>query len=143
MHDSLLLELFSPKSPSDILFPGNHVVGEVLIAPSCLLVSAQTLSGTSTQTRIELLEITFWMPFIYTGPMEPVDNDPSRFPWLAFLPRWSQQQADSLHTNAHIRDAQNTFVALLDIISNSNRPFCLNRIGSNPLEHAFGSARIK
>jgi hypothetical protein len=34
-------------------------------------------------------------------------------------------------------------VAFIDIMSNYDRPFCLNRIGSNPLEHPFGSACIK
>jgi hypothetical protein len=34
-------------------------------------------------------------------------------------------------------------VVLLDIIFNFDRPLCLNRIGSNPVEHAFGSVRIK
>jgi hypothetical protein len=105
-----------------------------------LLISALTLSDKSTHTRIDLLEIDFCMLSIYAEPMEPVDGDPA---WSAFLPRRSQRQFDSLYINVHIRDALNTFVALLDIMSNSDRRFCLNRIGSNPLEHAFGSARVK
>jgi hypothetical protein len=68
-HDSLPLELSSPRILSYLLFPGNHVVGEVMIAPRSLLVSALTLSGISTQTRIEVLQIDFWMLFIYAEPM--------------------------------------------------------------------------
>jgi hypothetical protein len=78
MHCSLLLDLFSLKTLSYILFPGNHVVGDVMIAPWCLLVSALTLSDISTQMRIELLEIAFGMPLIYAGPIETVVGDPAR-----------------------------------------------------------------
>jgi hypothetical protein len=59
-HDSLPLELFSPKTLPYLVFPSNHVVGEVVIAPWCLLVSALTLSDISTQKRLESLEIGFW-----------------------------------------------------------------------------------
>jgi hypothetical protein len=57
MRDSLSFELFSPKTLSYIPFPSGHEVGEVMIAPWCLPVSALTLSDILTQTHIELLEI--------------------------------------------------------------------------------------
>jgi hypothetical protein len=74
--------------------------------------------------------------------MEPVEGDPAQPPWLDFLLRRGQWQADSFYTNAHSCDALNPFVALIDIMSNSGQPFCLNRIGSNPLG-TFSDLHIK
>jgi hypothetical protein len=48
----------------------------------------------------------------------------------------------ALYTRQQIRDALNTLHALIVILRNSDVPVRLNRIGSNPLEHAFGKARL-
>jgi hypothetical protein len=93
MNDSLLLDLFSPKTLSYILYPDNHLSREVMIVLWCLLVTALTLSEISTQTSIGLLEIGFRMLVLYAELVEPVEGDPDRFPWLALLPRHAKTQA--------------------------------------------------
>jgi hypothetical protein len=42
-----------------------------------------------------------------------------------------------------IRDALNTFVSLITILRNSNRLFCLGRVGTTRLEHTFVKARMR
>jgi hypothetical protein len=59
----------------------------------------------------------------------------------AWIPRRFRRQQDSLYTHAQVRDALNTFLALIILGSDSADPFCLNRMGSNPLEPAFGRTR--
>jgi hypothetical protein len=60
-----------------------------------------------------------------------------------WLLRRSRRQQDSLYTHAHVRDAFNTFLVLVILGSDSTDLFCLNHMGSNPLEHKFGRARMR
>jgi hypothetical protein len=91
-----------------------------MIVPWCLLVTAFTQPEISTQTRIELLEIGFWMLLLYAEPVKPVEGDPERPPWLALLPRHAERQAHFLYTRTQIRDTLNTFLALIIIMCDSN-----------------------
>jgi hypothetical protein len=141
MHDSLPLELFSAKTLAYILH--ECLAGEGMMIPWCLLVIALTMPDLSTETRTQTVEIGFWMLYLYADPMTAVEGDENRPPWLPFLPRQATIQTECLFTHDQIRDGLNTFLSLLIVLSNSEQPFCLNRIGSNPLEHAFGSGRIR
>jgi hypothetical protein len=49
----------------------------------------------------------------------------------------------SLYTTDQLRHALNTFYTLIVGLRNSSCPVCLNRLGSNPLEHLFGKARLR
>jgi hypothetical protein len=60
-----------------------------------------------------------------------------------FLSTPPKMEKASLYTNNQIRDALNTFMALILVMRNSRVPFCINRLGDNPLEHAFGFGRIR
>jgi hypothetical protein len=161
MHDSLPLELFSAKTLVYILCakdgadgdglgeltPERGLRGEGIMLPWCLLVAALTMPGISTQTRIQLLEIGFWILYFYAYPPPPTPPSPhGEHPqpsWQDMAPRRAAAQQNSLFTNNQIRDSLNTFVALIIVMSNSSEPFCINRLGSNPLEHVFGFARIR
>jgi hypothetical protein len=55
MHDSLPLELFSPRTLAVIL--RDNLQTEYMLAPWCLLTVALTLSSINTRTRVDLLEI--------------------------------------------------------------------------------------
>jgi hypothetical protein len=48
----------------------------------------------------------------------------------------------TLYTKQQMRDLVNTLSALIVILRNSDVAVLLNRIGSNPVEHAFGKARL-
>jgi hypothetical protein len=61
MHDSLPLALFSAKMSVAIL--ENEAIDETMMVSWCLLVIALTIPDLSSRTRIDLLEIGFWMPF--------------------------------------------------------------------------------
>jgi hypothetical protein len=140
MHDSLPLELFSLKTLGYILY--HPVVGETMMVPWCLLVVALTSDDLSTEARLEILEVGFWVLFLYEYPdviPEPPNN--SAVPLLR--PKRCGDDKHSLYTDWQFRDALNTFMSLIILIDVSWYTFCLNRFGSNPLEHAFGHARIR
>jgi hypothetical protein len=69
--------------------------------------------------------------------------------WLAYLSRRIEIQSESLDTIAQSRDALNMCVSLITLASDAKfasgtkMPFSLNEHGHNPLEHVFGSGRIK
>jgi hypothetical protein len=48
-----------------------------------------------------------------------------------------------LYTSHQIRDVLNAPYALIMILRNSDVPVPLNRIGGNPLGHAFGKVRLR
>jgi hypothetical protein len=114
-----------------------------MILPWCLLVTALSLPEISMQTRIELLEIGFWMLPLDAELVEPGESDLDRPPWPALLPSHAKKQASSLCTSIQIWDAVNTFLALIVIVCDSDQPFSLHRVASNPLEQAFGSGCIE
>jgi hypothetical protein len=106
------------------------------MAPWCLLTRALTLATISTKTRLDLLEIGFWFLWLHSrlkracshphGVCEQIHGGP-----LA-----------TLYTSRQVCDALNTLVSLMTVIRDSPTPIRLNHLGSNPLEHAFGKARI-
>jgi hypothetical protein len=132
-----------PNNSLVILYPDNHLSGEFMIVTWYLLVTALILPEISTQIRIELLEIGFWVLLSYAEPVEPIEGDPERPSWLVLLPRHAKKQARSFYTSTPSRHALNTFLALTVIMCDSDQVFSLTRIGSDPLEHAFGTERIK
>jgi hypothetical protein len=140
MHDSLPLELFSLKTLQYIL--ENPVVGETMLAPWCFLVIALTQANLSTRERRDLLETGLWMLFLYENP-ELVPDPPSNPNVKVVHPKRFAHDDHTLYTNDQFRDALNTFIALIMLIDGLDGPICLNRFGSNPLEHAFGHARIR
>jgi hypothetical protein len=72
-----------------------------------------------------------------------VGGDRDRPVWLVFLPKRAKTEKASLYTNPQIRDALNTFIALIIVMTDSEVRFSINRLGDNALEHAFGFARIR
>jgi hypothetical protein len=140
MHDSLPLEMFSLKTLGYILY--NPVVGETMMVPWCLLVVPLTLDGLSTEARLEILEVGFWMLVLYEDP-DLIPDPPNSLGITLLRPKRCAHDAHSLFTDCQFRDACNTFLALIVLILFLGYTFCLNRFGSNPLEHAFGHARIR
>jgi hypothetical protein len=49
----------------------------------------------------------------------------------------------SLYSNSQLRDALNTFASFISIIRESPTPVNLGNLGSDPLEHFFGKARVR
>jgi hypothetical protein len=84
-----------------------------------------------------MFELAFWVLYFYQKLLEnarlpPEIKEKIRGCWYT-----------TLYTRQQIRDALNTLYALIVILRNLDAPACLNRIGSNPLEHAFGKARLR
>jgi hypothetical protein len=139
MHGSLPLEMFSYRTLGWVVNDGDGE--QIVIVPWCLLVVASTFRDLSIRTRVELLEIGFCDFFIYANP-PPVRGGADDSEIHAWLPRCVANEKHSFDTNAQIRNAMNTFMALIILIHHADGSFCLNRVRSNPLEHAFGLARI-
>jgi hypothetical protein len=135
MHDSIPLQLFSPNTLSLILQCG--MANQLLMMPWCLLTSSLTLPTLSTRTRADLLEIRFWILYACR------DLKDSRNKQWQIFDRPQTVRDLGLYTSAEVHDGLNTFVALVTHLQPSVVPICLNRLGSNPLGHAFGKARIR
>lgn len=135
MHDSLPLRLFSPSIFGVIL--RKPPSSEYVLTPWSMLVAGLILTGYSTATRAYLLEIGFWYLFCYHQLIADLGYPPGVSETIGSCPR------PSLYTKQQIRDTLNTFVALIAVLRNSADPLCLNRLGTGPLEHAFGRGRIR
>jgi hypothetical protein len=83
-----------------------------------------------------LLEVGFWSLYLSSRLKSHFGYPPG------IVERIGQGHQTSLYCAQQHRDALNTFVALIVLIRRAIRPLCLDRLGSNPLEHAFGSARM-
>jgi hypothetical protein len=129
MHDSLPLEMFSYRTLKWVAHDGDGA--EIMIVRWRILVVALTFHDLSTRTCVELLEIGFWMLCRYANP-PPVRGGADDSEIHAWLPRRAANEKDSFDMNAQIRDAMNTFMALMILIRHADGPFCLNRRGSNP-----------
>jgi hypothetical protein len=135
MHDSLPLRLFSPLTLS-VIFQQNWLP-EFAMAPWCLLTAALTIPDLSTRTRIELLEVGFWFLYFYSRLRSRFRDPPG------VIETVREGRRVSLYGTGQIRDALNTFIALIVILRGSASTISLNRLGSGPLEHAFGKARTR
>jgi hypothetical protein len=135
MHDSLPLQLFSRLTLATIVERGLGT--EIVIAPWCLLRAALTLPDISTSTRVDLLKIGFWFLFIYFRLGKQCG-----FPANAPV-KISRDHLSRLSTDRQLYHALNTFIAQITIIHTFEGTLPLNRLGSNPLEHAFRSAGVR
>jgi hypothetical protein len=136
MHDSLALSLFSPGSLATIF---GASMGPALFAffPWFLLISGLTGPTHSTRTRCHFFETAFWILFFYQNLLD-IYPHPSNA-----MERIPKDKFALLYTTIQLRHALNTLYSLIVILRTSPHPICLNRIGSNPLEHLFGKARLR
>jgi hypothetical protein len=134
MHDSLPLGLFSVKTLGDIL--RTKKPPELLMVPWCLLNVSLTLPGLNTRSRAGFLEVGFWIlchcKYMKrhcdkrVGIVEVITGD-----------------NPTLYLAEQLDHALNTFHTLISLLRNSKIRICLNRVGSNPVEHLFGKGRIR
>jgi hypothetical protein len=139
MHDSLPLELFSVKTLVFILV--TDLPGEVMVVPWGLLVAALTLPNVSTRIKFDCLELEFWFLDLFQDARCPPTR-PSSCSTAPVAVRPARPKQNGLYTRAQIRDANNTFVALIILFSCLTQSFSLNLLASDPLEHAFERAWI-
>jgi hypothetical protein len=138
MYDSLPLQLFSPVTFMWIL---AHPGPELVLTPWCLLTAALTVPAFTTKTRCDLLETGFWFLTLY-GRLLVVVGPPAGL--TQKIPKGADQTTCvTLFTNDQIRDGLNTLGSLISTIGESPTGICLNRLGSDPLEHSFGQARTR
>jgi hypothetical protein len=134
MHDSLPLELFSSKTLDAIMTAQDST--ELLMVPWCLLNVALTHPGINTKTRGGYLEVGFWILVHTRGMKEACD---ARCGIVEAITGTSA----SLYLGEQLDHALNTFHALIRRLRSSTTRICLNRVGSNPLEHSFGKGRVR
>jgi hypothetical protein len=135
MHDSLPLEVFSPKVFTHVLSQCPY--GDIVMASWCLLMNALTLATISTKTRLGLLEIGFWFLWLHSS-LKRVCGHPH-----TVCEKIRYGRLPTSYRSRQVCDALNTLVSLMTAIRDSPTPILLNHLGSNPLEYAFGKARIR
>jgi hypothetical protein len=84
-----------------------------------------------------MFELAFWVLYFYQKLLQNARLPPETKEKIRGC-RYA-----TLYTRQQIRDALNTLYSPIVIMQNSDIPVRLNRIGSNPLEHAFGKARLR
>jgi hypothetical protein len=108
----------------------------IILVPWYLMVAGLTHLGLSTEARCSMIELAFWVLYFY---QELLQNE--RLPPETKEKRCGCRYA-TLYIRQQIRDALNTLYAFIVILRNSDVPVRVNHIGSNPLEHGFGKARL-
>jgi hypothetical protein len=134
MHDSLPLSLFSVKTLGDILTA--HRPAELLMVPWCLLNVSLTLPGLNTRSRAGFLEIGFWILCHCKYMKNCCDK-------ITGIVEVITGERPTLYLAEQLDHALNTFHTLISFLRNSRIRICLNRVGSNPVEHLFGKGRIR
>jgi hypothetical protein len=134
MRNLLPLYLFSPMIFSFIL--SRQYTPELGLSPSCLLTAAFTLVGFNTKMRCDLLETGYWT----------LEFDEELLTEVG-LPLYVTQKISpggfaSLYSKDELRDGLNTFMSPISIIRESPNAVFFSHLGSDPLEHAFGHARV-
>jgi hypothetical protein len=135
MHDLLPLYLFSPMTFTVIL--SREYTPELVLSPWCLLTAALPLVGFNTKTRGDLLEAGYWFLDLYEELLTKVGLP------LGVTQEISPGGFASLYSKDQLRDGLNTFMSLIPIIRESPTAVFLSHLRSDPLEHAFGQARVR
>ena len=134
MHDDLPISLFSFESLVKLAV--NEPTYLAYFMPFCLLNIGLSEEGLSIEERINLFEVAFYYVFAYRGEIK---NAPRLLP--------DQKSA----RNTHVRlfpeqltlELSNTLASILSVLYSYNSTIHLNRIGTNPLEHTFGTIRMR
>jgi hypothetical protein len=133
IHDSLPLELFSPRHLKALC--DRELMDEILaMLPWTFLMAALNLPDISTGGHVSMLGIRFWMLLFSHRLVE--NHQPNT------LVRGLPNCQGTLCTYEHSRDRLNTVVFLIAVQTHSTRGVCLNRFGLNLLEHTFERTRI-
>jgi hypothetical protein len=89
----------------------------------------------STRSRAGFLEIGFWI-LCHCKAMKVHDH-------LMGIVEVITGDRPTLYLAEQLDHALNTFHTLISLLRNSKIRICLNRVGSNPVEHLFGKGRIR
>jgi hypothetical protein len=83
-----------------------------------------------------MFETAFWLLYFYQKLLQTrqLPSDTKK--------KIHQVRYATPYTRQQIRDSLNTLYRIIVILQNSEGTIRLNRIGSNPLEHLFGRARM-
>jgi hypothetical protein len=86
---------------------------------------------------VDLLSVGCWFLFFHFKLGEKYGYPPN------VHAKSTPGQPAQLYTRKQLRDAINIFIALITIVRTSDDSVALDRIGSSPLDHAFGDMRIR
>ena len=134
MHDDLPVMLFSLETLVTLAKEEPSYLTYFL--PFCLMNAGLTEDALSLEERINFFEVAFYYMLSYLGEIEGTNN---------LLPNHKSPR------NSHVRlfpeelalECANTLASLLSVMYSFNMTLHLNRIGSNPLEHTFGTIRMR
>lgn len=134
MHDDLAVSLFSLSSLYELCQNKSDYVAYFL--PFCLMNAAISEKDLSLEERINFLEVSWYYMAAY---LEELSSSPANLPDRK---RPSSRSVRLFSSNIALEHC-NTVASLLALIQGCNGTVNLNRIGTNPLEHTFGSIRMR
>jgi hypothetical protein len=135
-HDLLPLNLVSQRATFTIV--AEHFSAEFFVFfPWFMMISALTHTEQSTKTRCGLLETASWVLLVDHA----LSVNGSISPDLHFRtpePGWAP-----LYRRNQLVHALNSLYCIIMTLRTLPTPLCLNKIGTNPLEHLFGRGRLR
>ena len=142
MKDDLPLRLFSFKNfmllYENMEWENNPAA---FFLPCSLLIEAINSKILTIDERVDFLEIVFHYLKFYKQLLETVPNN-QRYPQKCKNTGNIKCYA-TFFDNSFIDDVLSTIISIDSFINSFVGEVCLNRIGTNPLEHHFGLLRIK
>ena len=120
MHDSLPIKLFDLRILLKCLENNDNTFFSFLFPYSLILISIN-YPNVDLQSRLYFLNIA--LKYLYYFPNSNFNG--------------------KMYHNELLIDSKGTLISLLKFIYSNEEKISLNRISSNPLEHSFGTLRIK
>ena len=134
MHDDLPVLLFSLETLVTLSREEPAYLSYFL--PFCLMNAGLTEDSLSLEERVNFFEVAF---YYMLGYLEELKSTKIALP--------SHKSARSTHVKLFPEElaleCTNTLAALLSVIYGFNMTLHLNRVGTNPLEHTFGTVRMR
>lgn len=133
MHDDLPLKLFDLKVFKLLEELENYPLCSYFI-PYTLLILSLSNDSLSMDDRVDFIEIISYYMDFYMKMTEKVEN---------LSPQKSNQSRIIMFDNQMIDDVISTCVSINSFLALFSGNICLNRLGTNALEHHFGLMRLK
>ena len=139
MHDSLPLKLFSINSLKN-LFELENKSALAYFTPWCLIVSAMENEKLSIDRFFDFLSISlYYLMYYFQSFQENYQN----IRHIASEIKTQNKPFITMFDRKLVIESMNSLYSILAFISTEHFNVNIGRIGSTPLEHTFGKARIK
>ena len=139
MHDSLPLTLFSMTSLKR-LFELRNIGALAYFTPWCLFISAMESEDLDVNRAFDFISIAlYYLMYYYLSYQKNYQS----ISYLASENKTNSKSMIIMFDKKLLIESINSLYSILAFLCTENHEINTGRIGSTPLEHTFGKARIK